>query len=106
MLHHADDSTFGAQVLQASGPVLVEFFTPSCGPCRQLEPHLQQLAQQFSGRLKVVKVNSEQSIQTARVYGIQMAPTLMLFLDGQIKSTIQGAPPPNKLASFVNAYLW
>lgn len=105
MLHHADDSTFEAQVLHASGPVLVEFFTPSCGPCRQLEPHLQNLARQLSGQLKVVKVDSDQATNTARFYGVRMAPTLMIFRNGTPLSTIQGAPPPARLRGFVQSFL-
>ena len=105
MLHHADDSTFEAQVLRASGPVLVEFFTPSCGPCRQLEPHLQSIANKLAGQIKVVKVNSEQATQTARIYDVKMAPTFMMFLNGQVRGAMQGAPPPNRLFSFANSYL-
>lgn len=105
MIQHADDSSFGMQVLSAQGPVLVEFFTPSCGPCKQLDPHLQQLARRFSNQIKVVKVNSEQSPKAAAFYGIRMAPTLIIFLNGEIKSVIQGAPPVNHLIAAIRPYL-
>lgn len=105
MLHHADDSSFAQEVLQHQGPVLVEFFTTTCAPCRQLEPHLRALAQRHAGQLKVVKVDSERSREVAQTYGIQMAPTLIMFYGGQPESAIQGAPPPARLAAFVQQYL-
>ena len=105
MLHHANDSTFQSEVLHHSGPVLVEFFTQSCGPCRQLEPHLRQLAEQFYGRLKIVKVDSERSPAVSAHYGVRMAPTLIVFHQGKSRATIQGAPPPNRLRNFVQPFL-
>lgn len=105
MLHHADDSTFQSEVLNHPGPVLVEFFTQSCGPCQQLEPHLRQLADRFHGRLKVVKVDSERSPSVAAHYGVRMAPTLMVFQRGEPRATIQGAPPPNRLSGFVAPFV-
>ena len=105
MLHHADDSTFPSEVLQHSGPVLVEFFTPSCGPCRQLEPHLRQLAERFQGQLKVVKVDSDKSPSVSSHYGVRMAPTLIVFHQGQPRATIQGSPPPARLTSLVMPFV-
>lgn len=105
MLHYADDNTFVSEVLQHQGPVLVEFFTQSCAPCRQLEPLLRELAGNLHGRLKVVKVDSERAFQTAQNYGVQMAPTLMMFQYGEPRATIRGLPPPNRLQSFVQPFL-
>jgi len=105
MLHQADDSNFDQEVRQAHGPVLVEFFTPSCGPCRQLEPHLRKLAGDLSGRLKVVKVNSNQAQQTASKYGVRMAPTLILFKSGNPINAIQGNPGPHRLREFAQSIL-
>lgn len=105
MLHHADDSNFAREVLQANGPTLVEFYTPSCGPCHQLEPHLRKLASDFAGRLKVIKVNSEQAQQSAAAYGVRMAPTLILFNNGQAVQAIQGNPGPARLRSFAQQIL-
>lgn len=105
MLHHADDTTFDSEVLQHAGPVLVEFFTQSCGPCRQLEPHLRQLADNLQGRLKVVKVDSERSPEVAAHYGVRMAPTLIVFRQGQVRAAIQGAPPRHRLKGFVQPFL-
>jgi thioredoxin 1 len=105
MLHHADDSTFPSEVIRHPGPVLVEFFTQSCGPCRQLEPHLRGLADQLQGRLKIVKVDSERSPGVAAHYDVRMAPTFIVFLHGQPRATIQGAPSLNRLKTFVQSFL-
>ena len=87
------------------GPVLVEFYTPSCGPCRQLEPHLRKLAGDFAGRLKVVKVNSNRAPGAASSFGVRMAPTLMLFSNGRPMQVIQGNPGPQRLRSFAQSIL-
>ncbi len=105
MLHHADDSSFDQEVRQSRIPVLVEFFTPSCGPCRQLEPHLKKLAQDFAGHLKVVKVNSNLAQQTAMDYGVRMAPTLILFRGGTPVQAINGNPGPRRLREFAQSIL-
>jgi len=105
MLHYVDDITFRSEVIGHPGPVLVEFFTQSCGPCRQLEPHLKRLADKLQGRIKVVKVDSERSPNVAAHYDVRMAPTLVIFRGGQPMATIQGAPPPSRLASFVQSFL-
>ncbi|MHC4431033.1 MAG: thioredoxin family protein [Planctomycetota bacterium] len=106
MLHHADDSNFQSEVLSHPGTVLVEFFTPTCQPCRQLEPWLRNLAQQFHGRLKVVKVDSTRSPMVSNHFGVRMAPTLIVFRGGQAMQAIQGKPPsPNRLVTFVQPYL-
>lgn len=104
MIHHADDSTFEVEVLQHPGPVLVEFFTTTCAPCRQIEPHLRSIAAELAGRVKVVKVDSERARMAARAYGVQMAPTFIMFSYGQPHDTIQGAPPIPRLRQFAFAY--
>lgn len=105
MLREANDNNFVAEVQMSSTPVLVEFFTPNCGPCRQLEPHLHRLASELSGALKVVKVNSIYSPQSATAFGVRMAPTLIVFKGGGVAGRINGNPGPQRLRSFVQAYL-
>lgn len=99
MLHHADDSSFQREVIQHSTPVLVEFFTDSCGPCRQLEPHLHSLAQKYAGKLKIVKIRSddEGSSEVVSFYNIKTAPTFIMFVDGHPHRKLNGAPPPIRL---------
>jgi len=104
MLTEANDATFQSEVLQEQGPVLVEFYTPSCGPCQQLEPHLRKLAQRYYGRLKVVKVNSYTAQAVASHYGVQMAPTLIIFQNGYPVQTINGAPPPQRLEQIAQQF--
>lgn len=104
MLHHADDSSFEQEILRHPGPVLVEFYTTTCGPCRQIEPHLRSIAQNLSGRVKVVKVDSDHSRGAAQHYGVQMAPTFIMFVNGQAIDVIRGAPPPQRLSAFAQSY--
>ena len=105
MLSHADDQTFTNEVLNHHGPVLVEFFTRSCAPCRALEPVLNALASDLRGQLKIVKVDADRAPQTAQNYGVRMAPTLIIFHGGQPQQSINGAPPAARLRSFVEPYL-
>lgn len=106
VIHHADDASFDDEVLQHRGPVLVEFFTTTCQPCRQIEPWLKSIAAQFSGRLKVVKVDSNKARGVSSFYGVRMAPTLVIFIDGKVMQVIQGKPPAqSRLVSFVQQYL-
>jgi thioredoxin 1 len=90
---------FESEVLQASQPVLVDFFAPWCGPCRILGPVIDRLAEQFHGRAKVFKVNVEEESELADVFEIQGVPTLLLFKDGEVADRIVGLPPPQDTAS-------
>jgi thioredoxin 1 len=106
VIGYADDHTFQQEVQMHRGAVLVEFVTPTCSACRQIEPWLQRLAQQLAGQLKIVKIDSTRARGVANAFGIRMAPTLIVFRDGQPMQTIQGKPPtPNRLLSFVQPYL-
>lgn len=88
------------------GPVLVEFFTTTCQPCRQMEPWLQKLEFDMRGRLKVVKVDSTRARLMCEFYGVKMAPTLIMFKNGEPLQMIQGKPPsPQRLYDFVEPYL-
>ncbi|MCA9768209.1 MAG: thioredoxin, partial [Gemmatimonadetes bacterium] len=78
------DATFGAEVENASGLVLVDFWAAWCGPCRAIAPHLEVLAGHFAGRAKVVKVDVDASPELAAQYGIRGIPTLLVFKGGQV----------------------
>jgi thioredoxin 1 len=82
------DASFKEDVLEASGPVLVDFWAPWCGPCRAVAPVLEALASELSDRLKIVKVNVDDNQQVAGALGVRSIPTLVLFKDGK---AIQGA---------------
>lgn len=84
---------FDAKVLQANGPVLVDFFATWCGPCKMLAPVLDEVASEVAGKAEVYKVDIDQSLDIAQRYGIMSVPTLMVFEDGQVKRTAMGAQP-------------
>ncbi len=91
------DDNFQDEVLSASGGVLVDFWAPWCGPCRQIAPLIDQLAEQFSGKVKVGKLNIDDNPNVTNQYGIQSIPTLMLFKDGEVAERFMGMPPKVKL---------
>jgi thioredoxin len=102
MLIQADDSSFEREVLQHSGAVLVEFYTPTCAPCRQLAPELRQLAQQIPS-VKVVKVDSTRSPQVSEHFGVRSAPVLIAFRDGQQVQRLNGKPPMPRLRQLMES---
>jgi len=87
------DESFDSDVLKAGGPVLVDFWAEWCGPCRQIAPALEQIAEDFKGGVTVAKLNIEESPMTPSRYGVRGIPTLMLFKDGQMASILVGARP-------------
>lgn len=100
-----NDSTFEREVLQSNIPVLVDFWAPWCGPCRSLMPHIEALSRAYSGRVKIVKVNVDQSKGTARTYGVQAIPALHLFVNGESASKLLGAVPKAKIEAMLNTVI-
>ena len=95
------DATFEADVLNASTPVLVDFWAEWCGPCKQIAPALEQIAEELEGRLVVAKVDIEDSPTTPSRYGVRGIPTMMLFKDGQMASMKVGAMPKQKILDWI-----
>jgi thioredoxin 1 len=95
------DETFDAEVLQAAGPVLVDFWAEWCGPCKQLAPALEEIAKELSGDVTVAKLNIEESPTTPSRYGVRGIPTLMLFQRGQMSSMKVGAMPKQKILDWL-----
>jgi thioredoxin 1 len=99
------DSSFKEEVLESNIPVLVDFWAPWCGPCRMVAPVVEEIAQQYEGQLKVVKVNTDENPQIAGQYGIRSIPTLMIFKDGVKVDMVVGAVPKTTLANTLEKYL-
>lgn len=89
------DSEFQSEVLEAEGPVLVDFWAPWCGPCLRLTPVLEELAEDYGERLTVVKMNTQDHPNSAMQFGVRAIPTLVIFKDGEEIGRLVG-PPPNK----------
>jgi thioredoxin 1 len=102
---HATDQNFGSTVLEAQGPVLVDFWAPWCGPCKSIAPLLEEAAAEYSGRLTVVKVNADENPQTPARFGIRGLPTLLLFNNGQVAGQKVGAFGRPELKRFVETNL-
>ncbi|MGL4860443.1 MAG: thioredoxin TrxA [Enterobacteriaceae bacterium] len=102
---HLTDSSFAADVLKAEGPVLVDFWAEWCGPCKMIAPILDDIANEYAGKVQVAKLNIDQNPATAPQYGIRGIPTLLLFKDGAVVATKVGALSKGQLKEFLEANL-
>lgn len=97
------DDTFEAEVLKAEGPVLVDYWAEWCGPCKMIAPVLDEIAEEYAGRLKVCKLNIDENEQTPARFNIRGIPTLMLFKNGNVDATKVGALSKSQLAAFLDS---
>ncbi|MGB3138633.1 MAG: thioredoxin [Nodosilinea sp.] len=97
--------TFQSEVLQSDVPVLVDFWAPWCGPCRMVSSVVNEVAQQYAGQLKVVKVNTDEQPDLASHYGIRSIPTLIVFMGGEQMEQVVGAVSKTMLTKAVEPFL-
>jgi len=104
-IHHVTDTNFKSEVLESSLPVLVDYWAEWCGPCKMIAPILEDIARDYTGKLKVAKLNIDDNQKTPGEFGIRGIPTLMLFKGGNIEATKVGALSKSQLTAFIDSNL-
>jgi len=99
------DDTFEQEVLKSDVPVLVDYWAEWCGPCKMIAPVLEEVANDYDGKLKVAKLNIDDNPDTPPAYGIRGIPTLMLFKNGEVEATKVGAVSKSQLTAFIDSNL-
>ena len=99
------DDTFEAEVLKSDLPVLVDFWAPWCGPCKMIMPLVEELADDYAGKVKIGKVNADDSGTTAAAFAVTGLPTLMLFSNGEVVDKLVGAPGKEHMAAMLDKHL-
>ena len=101
----ATEENFKSEVIESSQPVLVDFWAEWCGPCKMIAPAIEELAADFDGKAKVVKVNVDEQPRLAQEYGVRSIPTLLFFRDGKVAEQLVGAAQKDALAEKLNSLI-
>lgn len=102
---HVSDEAFESDVLNADQPVLVDYWAEWCGPCKMIAPVLEEIAEEYAGKVKIAKLNIDENPATPPKYGIRGIPTLMLFKGGNVEATKVGAVSKSQLSAFLDSNL-
>jgi len=102
---HVTDDSFEEEVLKSPDPVLVDYWADWCGPCKMIAPVLDEIADEYAGRVKIAKLNIDENPNTPPRYGIRGIPTLMLFRGGEVEATKVGAVSKSQLTAFIDSNL-
>ena len=102
---HVTDDSFEEEVLKSPDPVLVDYWAEWCGPCKMIAPVLDEIADEYAGRVKIAKLNIDENPNTPPRYGIRGIPTLMLFRGGEVEATKVGAVSKSQLTAFIDSNL-
>ena len=102
---YVTDDSFEQDVLQSDIPVLVDYWAEWCGPCKMIAPILEEVVNEYAGKLKITKLNIDENSATPPKYGIRGIPTLMIFKDGDVEATKVGALSKSQLTAFIDSVI-
>lgn len=105
MAHIVTDDSFANDVLQSELPVLVDFYADWCGPCQMIGPMISKLAAEYEGKVKIVKCNVDDSIDTASSLGVQGIPAFKMFKNGEMIAELTGAKPETEVRAFIESHI-
>ncbi len=103
--YEVTDANFADEVIKSDTPVLVDFWAPWCGPCRMVAPVVDELSEEYDGKVKFVKLNTDDNVRTASQFGIRSIPTLLVFKGGEVAGQIVGFRPKSDLKKRLDAVL-